>query len=80
MDHDIITIHLPNNESFEVKLDLKGTNQVTDEELDQFRNLLSDATNIELPVKPNNNSLMKERRLILWGNTLKNCYVTVNRY
>ncbi len=83
MNHDIITIHLPDGESFELKLDFgKNDNSKQDinEELEKFKNLLSEAEHAELRVKPNINSLMKERRLILWGNTLKNSYITVNRY
>lgn len=77
---DCVKIHLPNGEVHKMVL---TTDKLTDEGVTQLRSLLGQVDNfevsVEVPVSDSNKG-MKQKTLILWGELLKNCYITVERY
>lgn len=81
-NEDIVKIHLPNGKVYEVILK-ETDSKLTDEEINRVRQLFGGAStsNIQITVKPDKtNGMLKETVLVLWGDTLKNSYITVDRY
>lgn len=77
---DIVKIHLPNGESYKVVME-NGRSTMTEDEISELRSFMSSANSIQIVVKPNkDNDLIKEKVLMLWGEVLKNTFITIDRY
>lgn len=75
---DIVAIHLPNGKVYEVKTQKKTLDE---DDITKFRNFMNDSACVNITVKSDrSNSLLKEKVLLLWGDVLKNSYITIDRY
>jgi hypothetical protein len=70
-------LHLPDGTKVELEIDPLPVNAPGEESkfLDETRKALSKADNIELLCKPDNINNIG-RKLILWGEVIKNSYIT----
>lgn len=75
---DIIQIHLPNGQVF--KLARKDNTPLSDTEISELRVKMGQCENVQLNVFPPKIHGFKSKVLILWGDVLKNSYITIDRY
>ena len=79
-NEDIVKIHLPNGKVYEVELQ-DGKTTMTEAEISKFRSFLGSVDFMSINVRPDgSNGLMKGMTLILWGDVLKNSYITISRH
>lgn len=78
--YDYITLHLPDGtEHILAQKDVKEV--VTDEVVVTLRKMFSECEAINVTVEPDiEDRTMENRVLILWGDTLKNSYLSVQRF
>ncbi len=79
---DCVKIHLPNGKVHKMVMS-KETDKIDDDVITNLRELMGKAENINVSVEVDvseANKGMKSRSLILWGETFKNSYITVERY
>ena len=79
--NDTVQIHLPDGNTYELILSTDGKEvaTITDKEITQLRLTISGADDVEVTVKPTFPQ-QKSKKIILWGDVLKNSYITVTRY
>jgi len=77
---DCIKVHLPDGTVYKMVL---RTEKITDADITEIRQLFGKAENLEIGVEvPEMEAKkgLKNRTLVLWGETLAKSYVTVEQY
>lgn len=73
---NLVLIHLPNGKSYAM-VNKNENDTVEDYEIDAIRKLFGEAENIS--VLTIDKKTLKKEVLVLWGQILKNSYITVSR-
>ena len=77
---DCLKVHLPNGNFYKMVL---RTEKITDADITEIRQLFGKAENLEIGVEVTEMEAkngLKNRTLVLWGETLAKSYVTVEQY
>jgi len=80
-NYDVVNLHLPNGKVYELYYP-NTINPLTPNAITELRNVFGKCDYVDVSVKPDSNdtnNLVQSKILILWGDTLKNSYISIDR-